>query len=98
VVVVLVCGETELMSWRLDDGVPVDLSVVDHLARLQLAARRVGCSVRLRSPGSELLGLLDLVGLGDVVLELPLRKASGEAEGGEEGGIEEVVVTDDPVA
>jgi hypothetical protein len=43
------------------------LSVVDALARLQLAARRAGCTIRLRDPSAELLELLDLVGLAGLV-------------------------------
>jgi hypothetical protein len=43
------------------------LSLVDALARLQLAARRAGCTIRLRDPSSELVDLLDLVGLAGLV-------------------------------
>ena len=39
-----------------------DLVVVDALARLQLAARRLGYSIRLRNPSAELRALLDLEG------------------------------------
>ena len=75
-----------------------DLAVVDALARLQLAARRVGCSIGLRNPSAELCALLDLVGLADVVAEvaaLPLE-ARREAEGGKQLGVEEVVQPGDP--
>lgn len=65
------------------------------MVRLQLVARRLGCSIRLRDAGGELTELLDLVGLGEI---LGLRKASGQAEGGEQGGVEEVVMPHDPVA
>ena len=51
-------------------GVPVDAVTVDALARLQLAARRHGCQVRLRNASPELLDLLALMGLRDV---LPAR-------------------------
>jgi hypothetical protein len=97
VVVVLVSGDAELASWTLHRGRP-DLSVVDSLGRLQLAARRMGCSVRLRSPGPHLLELLELVGLSDLIGEAGLGEDGGQAEDGEEGGVEEVVVADDPVA
>ncbi|HZX40045.1 MAG TPA: STAS domain-containing protein [Streptomyces sp.] len=40
-----------------------NLAAVDALARLQLTARRLGCRIRLRNAGHELLSLLDLVGL-----------------------------------
>lgn len=91
--------ETELLSWPLwvDDG-RVDLSVVETLARWQLEARRRGCTVRLRRACPQVLQLLDLVGLAGVVAECPLREVGGQAEGGEEPGVEEAVVADDPVA
>jgi hypothetical protein len=70
-----------------------DLAVVDALARLQLAARRLGYSIGLRDPSAELRALLDLVGLADVVrdaADLSLE-ARWEAEGGKQLGVEEVV-------
>ena len=89
--VVLVCGPDEVVSWPLTgDGRP-DLSAVDALARLELAARRLGCSIRLRDVCADLVGLLDLVGLGECL------EVGGKAEGGEEAGVEEVVMPDDPV-
>ena len=66
--------------------------MIDQLARLRLSARRQGCSIWLRQACPELVALLRLVGLGDVL------QVGGEPEGGEQGGVEEVVVTDDPVA
>jgi ABC-type transporter Mla MlaB component len=48
-------------------GVGVDCVTVDALARLQLAARRCGCQVRLRGASSELLGLVAFMGLRDVL-------------------------------
>jgi hypothetical protein len=121
--VVLVLGDAELASWPLAD---CDLAMVDALARLQLEARRAGCSIQLRDASGELTELLDLAGLGDVVpgsdsdggsspggssqygrgpLPQPpgraphvLREAGRQAEGGEEGGVEEVVMPHDPVA
>jgi ABC-type transporter Mla MlaB component len=74
-----------------------DLAVVDALARLQLAARRLGCSIRLRNANAELRALLDLVGLADVVPDavLPLE-APREAEGGKQLGVEEMVQPGDP--
>jgi len=99
-VVVLVRGDVELASWTLRRTARLDLAVVDQLARLQLAARRLGCSVRLRAADPGLLALLDLVGLAEVLVGDgdSSGEASGEAEGGEEAGVEEVVVPDDPVS
>ena len=50
-------------------GVQADAVTVDALARLQLAARRHGCQVQLRNSSSELLELLDFMGLSDVLPE-----------------------------
>jgi ABC-type transporter Mla MlaB component len=48
-------------------GVDPDAVTVDALARLQLAARRNGCQVRLRNASTELLELVAFMGLGDVL-------------------------------
>lgn len=88
--VVLLRGDVEVASWALAGPRRPDLSTVDELARHQLAARRLGCSIRLREAGDDLWELLELVGLRVEV--------GGEAEGGEKIGVEEVVVPDDPVA
>ena len=48
-------------------SVDVDAVTVDALARLQLAARRRGCQVRLRNASSELLELVAFMGLQDVL-------------------------------
>ena len=48
-------------------GVGCDAVTVDALARLQLAARRHGCQVRLRHASDELLELVDFMGLTDVL-------------------------------
>ncbi|MPY95985.1 MAG: STAS domain-containing protein [Acidimicrobiia bacterium] len=103
-VVLVVDDDVEVTIWRVPSGARPDLVFVDALARLQLAARRLGWSIRLRNPCEELRGLLDLVGLADVLAdvvvdgpELPLE-TGGEAEGGEELGVQEVVDPRDPPA
>ena len=48
-------------------GVEPDAVTVDALARLQLGARRHGCSVRLRNASPELLELVAFMGLTDVL-------------------------------
>jgi hypothetical protein len=93
--VVIVDGDVELVVGRLDATRP-DLAVVDTLARLQLAARRLGWSVRLRHPCAELCRLLELVGLAEV-LGLPLE-AGRQAERREQLRVQEVVEPGDPVA
>jgi ABC-type transporter Mla MlaB component len=50
-------------------GVEADAVTVDALARLQLAARRHGCQVRLRNACSDLRELVAYLGLGDVLPE-----------------------------
>jgi ABC-type transporter Mla MlaB component len=50
-------------------GVAPDAVTVDALARLQLAARRRGCQVRLRHASPELLELVAFMGLADVLPE-----------------------------
>lgn len=100
--VVLLRAGAEVARWDLPAGC-VDLTLVDGLARLQLVMRRAGCIVVLRGASEELTRLLDLVGLGDVIgcehqlAGLPVE-VGGEAEEGEQAGVEEVVVPDDPVA
>jgi hypothetical protein len=51
------------------DGWPEDLALVDLLARLGLAARRLGGRVRVVDASVELRALLDLAGLSAVVTE-----------------------------
>jgi ABC-type transporter Mla MlaB component len=50
-------------------SVQPDAVTVDALARLQLAATRTGCRVRLRNASSDLLELVDFMGLRDVLPE-----------------------------
>ena len=71
---------------------PVDLGVIDALARWRLAAQRLGWSIRLEHASPELARLLDLVGLGQVL------QVGGQAEGGEQARVDEVVVPDDPLS
>jgi ABC-type transporter Mla MlaB component len=48
-------------------GVEPDAVTIDALARLQLAAKRHHCRVRLRHASSELLELVAFMGLQDVL-------------------------------
>jgi hypothetical protein len=50
-------------------GVEPDAMTVNALARLQLAARRSRCQVRLRNASKELLQLVAFMGLEDVLPE-----------------------------
>ena len=49
------------------DGIHPDAVTVDALSRLQLAAHRYGCQVRLRRASPELLELVAFMGLRDVL-------------------------------
>ena len=51
------------------DGVEPDAVTVDALARLQLAARRSACRVRLRGASEELRELVAFMGLADVLTD-----------------------------
>ena len=103
-VVLLAGGEIEVARWPLMVAGRVDLAVVEQLSRLQLAARRMGCSLQLHDMCDELTELLAFLGLAKAVtgvvaevVGLP-SQVSGESEDREQRGVEEVVVTDDPVA
>jgi ABC-type transporter Mla MlaB component len=48
-------------------GVEPTAGSVDALARLQLAAKRTGCQVRLRNASPDLRALVDFLGLRDVL-------------------------------
>jgi ABC-type transporter Mla MlaB component len=48
-------------------GVEPDAVTVDALCRLQLAAKRTGCQVRLRNASDELLELVAFMGLTEVL-------------------------------
>ncbi|CAN5288407.1 hypothetical protein BH18ACT4_BH18ACT4_03770 [soil metagenome] len=96
-VVVLGRGDMEVVVGRVAGSRP-DLAAVDALARLQLEARRLGCSIRLVDPSEELCELLTLAGLAEVVGWGLTVQVGREAEGGEQVGVEEVVEPGDPAA
>ena len=71
-----------------------DLGMIDALARLQLAARRTGWTIRLRVACPEVRELIELAGLADVLA----LDALGQPEDGEQLGVQEVVEPGDPIA
>ena len=85
--VVLTRRGAEMGTWVLMGQPTIDLALVDEVARWQLAARRMGCAIRLRDCAPELLELLELVGLVQM---------GGEPERGEQIGVEEAVEPGDP--
>jgi ABC-type transporter Mla MlaB component len=65
-------SRAEVAICQVED-VEVNAVTIDALARLQLAARRHGCRVRLCGASPELLELVTFMGLTDV---LPCQEAS----------------------
>src|SRR5262245_50080928 len=67
--------------------VELDIASVDVLVRLQLAARRSGCTVALQAVPPELRELLDLMGLGGLFAVCdPVRDSGREVAGQPEEG------------
>jgi STAS domain len=91
-VVVVAEGGRELRI-IVDEG-RCDLGLVDVLMRMALEARRGGYRVRIEGAPPELRGLLELVGLADVVAFEPRR----QPELGEHLRVEEVVQPGDAPA
>lgn len=92
-VIVVVDGDTVVARWRVDYLARPDLSMVETMARLHLAARRIGLDVHLEHPPKELWELVELVGMADLLLD-----AGRQAEGSEQLGVEEVMKPGDPVS
>jgi hypothetical protein len=92
--VVVVRGDVEVGGWPLAGSGRPDLTVVDGLARLQLAAHRAGCAVRVVEPTCALRQLLQLAGLAELLLSVEVR---WQPERGEQARVDEAVVTDDPI-
>ena len=94
----VVAGEgTQEVVLRRITGARPDLDFVESLARLHLAAARVGIRVRLRDPCPTLARVLDLVGLAEPLradLELGVE-VEGQAGVRELPGVEEVGPADD---
>ena len=89
--VLIVNADTDEVLGYVDVSRP-DLALVESLARVQLRARRRGERVRLRNVSDDLRGLLELVGLTDVLAVEAERKP----ELREELRVDEVVQPGDP--
>ena len=63
-------------------AVEPDAVVVDALARLQLAATRRGCAIRLRNASPALLELVELMGLSNVLCEPEVRSRAAARSAG----------------
>jgi hypothetical protein len=70
-----------------------NLATIDQLARLELAARQLGCQLRLRHASAALLELIELAGLEDV-LRVEVEREPEEGE--QPGGVEEEGELTDP--
>ena len=96
----------EVATWPIEFPDPVDLELVDGLARLQLTAMQLGCTIRQRHVPREVGELLDLVGLLGILTGGRLAvEVDGQAEHLDQAQVgrvdvadEEVVLPDDPVA
>jgi STAS domain len=64
-VIVFVVDDREFPCGAVGHGTRCDLGLIDALARLQLAAQRLGWSIRLRHVERDLRDLVELVGLSD---------------------------------
>jgi ABC-type transporter Mla MlaB component len=99
--VLLEGSDAKLVVCDVGALVDPDAVIVDALARLQLAARRLGRRICLRHACVELQGLLALMGLGEV---LPCGATSGlqprrQAEQREQArGVQEEADPGDPTA
>jgi anti-anti-sigma regulatory factor len=83
-----------IIDWDLSALGHVEASTVDALARLQLAARRSGASIRLCNVTPALRQLVDFMGLSEVLLCV---EPSGETKQREDRvGVEEERKLDDP--
>jgi anti-anti-sigma regulatory factor len=66
-----------------------DVDTVDALARMQLSAQRLGCSIRLRGASEALTDLLVLAGLAEV-LGLCVERCGQSEQREHPGRVEEV--------
>lgn len=88
--VTVVHDGTQVLIGRLVGRAP-DLTVIDALARLQLAAGRAGCSIHVRVVCPEFAELVELAGLASLLDDCSRSalEARRQAEAGEERHVEE---------
>ena len=76
-----------------------DEGTLDTLARLQLAARRLGTSIRVYNARPLLADLIEIAGLADVLVVVPSGvEMNGQAEQREQLWIDEEVLRGDRAA
>src|SRR5689334_19637310 len=67
---ILLVSDTFAMAiGRVDRTTALDLSLIERLLRLRLAALRRGWSVRLENVDAKLAALVELVGVADLLLD-----------------------------
>jgi len=71
----------------------MDLGIVNLLARMQLAARRRGTTMRVRHASDGLLELIEFTGLTEFLCVEPQRQTEQRED---PGGVEEERQIDDP--
>jgi hypothetical protein len=81
-------GMTERVVCDLRD-LPCDVAVVDAMARIRLRAMRVGKDVGYRDPCEALRELVELIGLGEVLLGSEVVSERKIEEREDPSGIEE---------
>jgi hypothetical protein len=64
-VIALLVDDDEVPLGRLGGDAPCDLTTLDHLLRLSLAARRLGVSIRVTAIHRDLRELVELTGVSD---------------------------------
>ncbi|MBK5222291.1 MAG: hypothetical protein JJE52_05355 [Acidimicrobiia bacterium] len=67
ITVVAVTGEGEVVLRRIV-GAPPDLGFIEDLARLHVAAARLGIAIEYRRPCPTLAAVLELAGLDEVLV------------------------------
>lgn len=76
---------------------PVDVDLLDALARLALSARRTGCELRVHSESADLQHLAVLTGLSEALAFVTESgQAQRQAQSSEQLGTEEVMHVRDP--
>jgi anti-anti-sigma regulatory factor len=65
-----------------------DELALEALTRLQLAAQRMGTSIRLRNASAQLVDLLALFGLSDVLPIVGEQAAPSDPEAADDSGVE----------
>ncbi len=88
----VVDGGESIELWRLDENALPFVTIVDVLCRLHLVVRDRGWQVVVRAPSRGFQTCLGLAGLDGLISV----EVVGEAEGGEQLRVEEVVQPGDP--